>query len=85
MKQLAKIAPQLIDKGLAKTAHLRTKSLRKLPKKLRSKYEIEGQETIVFYFPHMPGWFAWIKFRMDAEVVGKIWKDYPMYGTIRMC
>lgn len=82
MKQLEKIAPQLIEKGLAKTAHLNTKPVRKLPKKLRSKYRIEGQETIILYFPHMPGWFAWIKFRMDAVVAGKIWKAYPMYALL---
>lgn len=82
MKQLEKIAPQLIKKGLAKTAHLNAKPLRKLPQKLRSKYTIEGQETIVFYFPHMPGWYAWIKFRMNVEVAGKVWKDYPMYALL---
>lgn len=82
MKQLEKIAPQLIKKGLAKTAYLNTKPLRKLPKKLRSKYTIEGQETVVFYFPHMPGWYAWIKFRMNVEVAGKIWKDYPLYALL---
>jgi hypothetical protein len=68
--------------GQAKLSHLNEKPLRKLPKKLRSKYTIEGQETLIFYFPHMPGWQAWIKFRMNAEVAGKIWKDYPMYALL---
>jgi hypothetical protein len=82
VKQLAKIAPQLLDKGFAKISYLKKKSLHKLPKKLRSKYPIDGQETIIYYFPHMPGWFAWIKFRMNAEVAGKVWKDYPMYALL---
>lgn len=82
MKQLANIAPQLFKKGLAKTARLNDTPLRKLPKKLRSKYTIESQETIAYYFPYMPGWYAWIKFRMDAVVAGKIWKEYPMYALL---
>ena len=82
MKQLANIAPQLLKKGLAKTAHLSQRPVRKLQKKLKSKYDIDGQEVIIFYFPHKPGWYAWIKFRMDAEVAGKIWKDYPMYALL---
>src|SRR5271154_4537432 len=82
MKQLAKIAPQLLKKGLAKTAYLNQKPLRKLQKKLKSKYDIDGQEAIIFCFPHKPGWHAWIKFRMNAEVAGKTWKDYPMYALL---
>lgn len=82
MEQFAKIAPQLLNKGLAKIAYLNKKPIRKLPKKTRSKYNIEGQETIIYYFPHIQGWYAWIKFRMDTEVAGKIWKDYPMYALI---
>ncbi|WP_127120970.1 hypothetical protein [Chryseotalea sanaruensis] len=82
MEQLSKIAPQLLQKGFAKMGYLNKKPLRKLPKKMRSKYTIEGQETIVYYFPHLTGWSAWIKFRMDAEVAGKIWKDYPMYALV---
>jgi hypothetical protein len=74
----------VIQKGQVKNAHLKEKPLRKLPKKLRSKYIIDGQETIVYYFPHMSGWQAWIKFRMDAVVAGKIWKDYPMYALIEL-
>ncbi|MEQ8303121.1 MAG: hypothetical protein RIB47_07000 [Cyclobacteriaceae bacterium] len=82
MKQLANIAPQLLKMGLAKTSHLNEKPLRKLQKKLRSKYNVDGQEAIIFYFPHKPGWYAWIKFRMNVEVAGKIWKDYPMYAQL---
>ncbi|MFN8886208.1 MAG: hypothetical protein ACK5WF_01990 [Cyclobacteriaceae bacterium] len=35
MQQLYKIAPQLIQKGLAKETHLRKKPMRKIPKNLR--------------------------------------------------
>jgi len=82
VKQLANIAPQLLKKGLVKTGHLNDKPQRKLPKRLKSRYTIEGQETIAFYFPHKQGWYAWIKFRMNVEVAGKIWKDYPMYASV---
>lgn len=71
-----------MEKGLAKAKHLVKRPLRKVPHKLRSKYTIEGQQTIAFYFPHQRLWSAWIKFRMDTKVAGKIWRDYPMYAIV---
>jgi hypothetical protein len=82
MNQLDKISSQLIEKGFAKTKHLIKGPLRIIPPKLRSNYMIDGQPTIAFYFPDQRLWSAWIKFRTDAKVAGRVWKDYPMYAIV---
>ncbi len=82
MNQLDKISLQIIERVFAKAKHLLKRPLRKLPKKLQSKYVIDGQQTIAFYYPHERLWSAWIKFRIDAPVGGRVWKDYPMYAIV---
>ncbi len=82
MNQLDKISLQITERVFAKAKHLLRRPLRKLPQKLRSKYMIDGQQTIAFYYPHQRLWSAWIKFRVDATVAGRVWKDYPMYAIV---
>ncbi|NOS92097.1 MAG: hypothetical protein HOP30_09260 [Cyclobacteriaceae bacterium] len=82
MNQLDKIASQITERVFAKAKYLLKRPLRKLPQKLRSKYMIDGHQTIAFYYPHQRLWSAWIKFRVDATVAGRIWKDYPMYASV---
>lgn len=82
MNQLDKISLQITERVFAKAKHLLKRPLRKLPKKLQSKYVIDGQQTIAFYYPHERLWSAWIKFRIDAPVGGRVWKDYPMYAIV---
>lgn len=82
MNQLDKISLQITERVFAKAKHLLKRPVRKLPKKLQSKYVIDGQQTIAFYYPHERLWSAWIKFRIDAPVGGRVWKDYPMYAIV---
>ncbi len=82
MNQLDKISLQVTERVFAKAKHLLKRPLRKLPKKLQSKYLIDGQQTIAFYYPNERLWSAWIKFRIDAPVGGRVWKDYPMYAIV---
>jgi len=82
VNQLDKIASQITERVFAKAKYLLKRPLRKLPQKLRSNYMIDGQQTIAFYYPHRRLWSAWIKFRIDATVGGRVWKDYPMYANV---